>query len=114
MATLKDALFAAIQDAPGLTAKEYAVLLDATTRMPSISSTLCSLRDDGYITSSPGDDSVLRFTAVKAREVGGRKTPAKKSNGQKAVIIQTNVVIEYDGMKYTLPQAVVDAIRRMK
>lgn len=114
MATLKDTLFAAIQDAPGLTAKEYAVLLDATSRMPSISSTLCALRDEGYITSALGDDNLLRFTAAKAKEVGTRKAPEKRSNGHKAVVIATNVVIEYDGRRYELPQAVVDAIRRMK
>ena len=82
--------------------------------MPSISSTLCALRDEGYITSDYGDDKVLRYTAVKAKEVGVRKPPKKKSNGQKAVVISTNVVIEYDGQRYELPQVVIDAIRRMK
>lgn len=114
MTTLKDTIFAAIQDAPGLTAREYATLTNCLSRMPSISSTLCALREEGYITSAPGEDALLRFKAVKAKEVSTRKAPTKKSNGQKAVIVSTNVVIEYDGQRYELPMAVVDAIRRMK
>lgn len=113
MTTLKDSIFSAIQDAPNLTAREYAQLLDVTSRMPSVSSTLCSLRDEGFITSAPGADGTLRYTAVKAKEVGTRKPPEKKAT-KPAIVITTKVVIEHDGVVYELPQPVVDAIRRMK
>jgi hypothetical protein len=118
MATLKDAVYSAIQDAPELTAKEYAILIGAEQRVGSVHSALCDLRNAGYIESfTKENDTRLHFRITRAREVCAREYKARKSNGhatKTAVVIQTTVTIEYDGARYELPQEVIDAIRRMK